>query len=88
MFRSALVQTALRTTRPIVPRTNLRPFLIRAYHEKVISHYEKPKNVRINSIWFLDKAWTSLSDNVYSRWAPSQRMTLMSELVLLVRQRK
>lgn len=47
MFRAALAKTALpvaaRATRT-APRA-VRPVIARAYHEKVISHYENPRNV-------------------------------------------
>ena len=44
MFRAALSKSVLNTA----ARTNrvaLRPVLARGYHEKVISHYEQPRNV-------------------------------------------
>ena len=34
-------------TLPRVSRLSTRPVIARAYHEKVISHYEHPRNVRI-----------------------------------------
>jgi len=44
MFRSALTKTVLNTaTRP--SGAAVRPIIARAYHEKVISHYESPRNV-------------------------------------------
>lgn len=46
MFRSALTKTVLNTaTRP--SGAAIRPVIARAYHEKVISHYESPRNVSI-----------------------------------------
>ncbi|KAF9076356.1 FeS cluster assembly scaffold IscU [Rhodocollybia butyracea] len=48
MFRSALASTVARSAavaRPNVSRITLTPVLRRGYHEKVISHYEKPRNV-------------------------------------------
>ncbi|KAJ3729021.1 FeS cluster assembly scaffold IscU [Lentinula guzmanii] len=48
MFRSAISRTVARSaviSRPNVSRATLRPALSRGYHEKVISHYEKPRNV-------------------------------------------
>ncbi|KAJ3741333.1 FeS cluster assembly scaffold IscU [Lentinula detonsa] len=48
MFRSAISRTVARSaviSRPNVSRVTLRPALSRGYHEKVISHYEKPRNV-------------------------------------------
>jgi len=39
-LRSAL------TNIPRASRLTARPVLARAYHEKVISHYEQPRNVR------------------------------------------
>ncbi|KAI0092437.1 FeS cluster assembly scaffold IscU [Irpex rosettiformis] len=44
MFRSAIVRTALTAT-PRATVSAIRPALARGYHEKVISHYEKPRNV-------------------------------------------
>lgn len=53
MFRSAVAKSVLRASaRPstsaaaAVSRVAARPALARGYHEKVISHYEKPRNVR------------------------------------------
>ncbi|KIK65428.1 hypothetical protein GYMLUDRAFT_70538 [Collybiopsis luxurians FD-317 M1] len=45
MFRSAISQSLAAVARPNISRVSLRPVLARAYHEKVISHYEKPRNV-------------------------------------------
>lgn len=45
MFRSAINNTILTAARPAVSRQALRPVLARAYHENVISHYERPRNV-------------------------------------------
>lgn len=46
MFRSALTKPlAAAAARPSLSRAVLRPVVARAYHEKVISHYEKPRNV-------------------------------------------
>jgi iron-sulfur cluster assembly enzyme ISCU, mitochondrial len=39
------VRSAL-TAVPRVSRFTTRPLISRAYHEKVISHYERPRNVR------------------------------------------
>lgn len=68
MFRSAVAKSVLRASaRPstsaaaAVSRVAARPALARGYHEKVISHYEKPRNVRRPpSSLFL----VSLSDNL------------------------
>lgn len=53
MFRSAVAKSVLRASaRPstsavaAASRVAARPALARGYHEKVISHYEKPRNVR------------------------------------------
>ena len=48
MLRSAIAKTAIRTATPRTggPSTVLQPVFCRAYHEKVISHYENPRNVR------------------------------------------
>ncbi|KAF9484014.1 iron sulfur cluster assembly protein 1 [Pholiota conissans] len=45
MFHSALRSTLFAAPRPAVLRAAIRPAAARAYHEKVISHYEKPRNV-------------------------------------------
>ncbi|KAJ7699923.1 iron sulfur cluster assembly protein 1 [Mycena rosella] len=45
MFRSAITKTVLSAARPAAARAVQRPLLARAYHEKVISHYERPRNV-------------------------------------------
>ncbi|TFK76070.1 iron sulfur cluster assembly protein 1 [Pluteus cervinus] len=45
MFRSLAAKTALNVARPAIARPTLAPVLVRAYHEKVISHYERPRNV-------------------------------------------
>ncbi|KAF8897379.1 iron sulfur cluster assembly protein 1 [Infundibulicybe gibba] len=45
MFRSAVTKTVLSAARPTVTRVAARPILSRGYHEKVISHYERPRNV-------------------------------------------
>ncbi|KAH9947309.1 FeS cluster assembly scaffold IscU [Amylocystis lapponica] len=44
MFRSALAKTVLNAS-PRASRVATRPVLARGYHEKVISHYEQPRNV-------------------------------------------
>ncbi|KAH9482845.1 iron-binding protein [Psilocybe cubensis] len=45
MFRSAISNSVRSLSRPIVSRAAVRPIAARGYHEKVISHYEKPRNV-------------------------------------------
>ncbi|KAF8165168.1 FeS cluster assembly scaffold IscU [Crassisporium funariophilum] len=45
MFRSALSKPLLSAARPTLARASVRPVAARGYHEKVISHYEKPRNV-------------------------------------------
>ncbi|OJA20914.1 hypothetical protein AZE42_00893 [Rhizopogon vesiculosus] len=46
MFRSALTKTSLSTIiAPKAARAGVAPVLARGYHEKVISHYESPRNV-------------------------------------------
>ncbi|KAI0053081.1 FeS cluster assembly scaffold IscU [Auriscalpium vulgare] len=44
MFRAALQKSFL-SAAPRASRSSARPVLARAYHEKVISHYERPRNV-------------------------------------------
>ena len=47
MLHSALKKTLFAVSRPTPALRNasLRPLLARGYHENVISHYEKPRNV-------------------------------------------
>ncbi|KAF5321113.1 hypothetical protein D9619_000835 [Psilocybe cf. subviscida] len=45
MFTNALRRTIFAAPRPALARTVLQPVAARGYHEKVISHYEKPRNV-------------------------------------------
>ncbi|KAJ3550620.1 hypothetical protein NMY22_g342 [Coprinellus aureogranulatus] len=45
MFRSAISKPLLSAARPTVKRTVASPLAARSYHEKVISHYERPRNV-------------------------------------------
>jgi len=45
MFRSAISKTILGAARQNAIRTAARPVVARAYHENVISHYERPRNV-------------------------------------------
>lgn len=44
MLRSALTKTVLNANARGASRA-VQPVLARGYHEKVISHYEKPRNV-------------------------------------------
>lgn len=50
MFRTSLTKTVLNVA-PRASRVAARPALARGYHEKVISHYEQPRNVRHVSVW-------------------------------------
>ncbi|EIW82216.1 FeS cluster assembly scaffold IscU [Coniophora puteana RWD-64-598 SS2] len=46
MFRSALTNSVLKSAATArAANISLRPVLARGYHEKVISHYESPRNV-------------------------------------------
>jgi hypothetical protein len=45
MFRPAIAKTSLKRLTPRTGGINLQPVLCRPYHEKVISHYENPRNV-------------------------------------------
>jgi len=45
MFRSSLSKSVLNAARPRTAALAFRPLLARGYHEKVISHYERPRNV-------------------------------------------
>ena len=63
---SSLVQKSVLRTATRAPVLNARPLLARAYHEKVISHYENPRNVsgsRPPSQFHFPFKWDSLSDN-------------------------
>jgi hypothetical protein len=65
---------------PRVSRLTARPVLARAYHEKVISHYERPRNVRSRhsfGFYVLFKL-PSVYLIIWSgrRWARSPKMTL------------
>jgi iron-sulfur cluster assembly enzyme ISCU, mitochondrial len=62
MFRSA-TKSVLNTARQTVSRATVRPVIARAYHENVISHYEKPRNV--NARFFFNSRLL-LSDNTFS----------------------
>ena len=56
---------------PRLSRTSARPVIARAYHEKVISHYERPRNVSNihKSMSFLEFT-LRLSDNLCTGWVP------------------
>jgi hypothetical protein len=61
---------------PRVSRLSARPVIARAYHEKVISHYERPRNVSsIHSFGFyvLFKVSLRLSDNLCTGWVAPQK---------------
>ncbi|KNZ73856.1 Iron sulfur cluster assembly protein 1, mitochondrial [Termitomyces sp. J132] len=45
MFRSAVTKTVLSAVRPRASQAGIRPVAARGYHENVISHYERPRNV-------------------------------------------
>jgi len=45
MFRSAITKTILNAARPRAFQATLPQVAARGYHENVISHYEKPRNV-------------------------------------------
>ena len=61
LLRSAVQSLPLRAAHAPVSTTVLRPLAARGYHEKVISHYEKPRNVsRLTSYPGIR---TGLSDN-------------------------
>ena len=59
MFRSALFKSILSTARPAGFKAPCVPAAVRYYHENVISHYERPRNVR--HAFFR----TLLSDNLF-----------------------
>jgi hypothetical protein len=56
MLRSAVSNNVLNVARQTASRATMRPVLSRAYHENVISHYEKPRNVGILLFFLL---WTA-----------------------------
>jgi len=47
MFRSVIKKSLFAASRPAptLTKASLRPLVARGYHENVISHYEKPRNV-------------------------------------------
>ncbi len=56
---------------PRVSRLSPRPVVARAYHEKVISHYERPRNVcSIHGFgsYVLFRVFLRLSDNLGAGW--------------------
>jgi hypothetical protein len=62
---------------PRVSRLSARPVIARAYHEKVISHYERPRNVSSiptlsASMSFLEFS-LRLSDNLGTGWVAPQK---------------
>ena len=63
---------------PRVSRLSARPVIARAYHEKVISHYERPRNVSsiptvLASVPFLEFSFR-LSDNLLaSGWVAPKK---------------
>lgn len=79
MFRSAVSKSLFGAARPTLSKVIARPSVARGYHEKVISHYEKPRNVCL--VFF--RVWTAfLSDNDFflrSRLVLSPKVTLTSE---------
>lgn len=64
MFRSAIKRSLFAASRsaPALQKASLRPFLARGYHENVISHYEKPRNVC--HYLYVCTASTHISDNI------------------------
>lgn len=64
MFRSAVSKSVLNAARQNVSKTTVRPVIARGYHENVISHYEKPRNV--SRLFFPISLGCNLSDNVSS----------------------
>lgn len=54
MFRSALTKTGLSSLiARNATRARVAPVLARGYHEKVISHYESPRNVGVSHYFCL-----------------------------------
>ena len=64
MLRSAIKNFLFTISRPTstLGRASLRPLLARGYHENVISHYEKPRNV---CRYFYVYTRIPLSDNIH-----------------------
>lgn len=62
MLRSSIAKTLVNAS-PRASRLAARPVLARAYHEKVISHYEQPRNVRLAPPGLCPQ----LSDNLCAR---------------------
>lgn len=54
MLHSAATKSVLNAARQSVSRSTIRPVVVRGYHENVISHYEKPRNVNITVFSTLD----------------------------------
>ena len=49
MLRSTIARPLLAAARPALMRPVVRPVIVtRHYHEKVISHYERPRNVCVS----------------------------------------
>jgi hypothetical protein len=75
MFSSALSKTVLNAA-PRASRAAFRPALARGYHEKVISHYEQPRNVSARPVWpvwaFLEHSYLITLAYV-GRLAPQER---------------
>ena len=65
MLRSGIKKALFAASRPTPALRNasLRPLLARGYHENVISHYEKPRNVCQN--YFYSCTCIPLSDNIH-----------------------
>ena len=65
MLRSAIKNSLFAVSRPTpgLAKASLRPVLARGYHENVISHYEKPRNV-CHYFYVLHFA-SPLSDNIH-----------------------
>lgn len=79
MFRSTIAKSLVNAS-PRAARPVARPVLARAYHEKVISHYEKPRNVCLDPVWTF-VVCRLLSDNSCAcprRLGPSPRTTRTS----------
>jgi hypothetical protein len=55
MFHSALRKTLFSAPRPAIARASIQQVAARGYHEKVISHYEKPRNVCLAHFKSLDR---------------------------------
>ena len=64
MLNASLTKSVLKSVSSRSVVNNLRPAAARGYHEKVIQHYEKPRNVRVCSSFDVEGSFfVALSDS-------------------------